>query len=59
MLRLLAHYPPAAPTRLLAKLRAFNACDYLQTIAAPQQRGAAAGDPQEAADALRRMLAAG
>jgi aminoglycoside 2''-phosphotransferase len=56
VLRLLAHYPHAEPARLLTKLRVFNACDYIRTIAAGRQYGADGEAVREATDALRDLL---
>jgi aminoglycoside 2''-phosphotransferase len=59
VLRLLAHYPHAEPDRLLEQLRVFNACDYVNTIAACRQGRSAASlseEARESRDALVDLL---
>ena len=60
--RLLAHYPHAEPDRLLEKLRVFNACDHVNTIAACRQGRSAASlseEARESRDALVELLGQG
>ena len=53
--RLLAHYPHAEPARLLAKLRVFNACERIQTIADARRRGDSRA-AQASADVLGDLI---
>jgi aminoglycoside 2''-phosphotransferase len=54
--RLLAHYPHPDPARLPAKLRVFNASDYLQDIAAAEANDATRTAAREAVAALRALV---
>jgi aminoglycoside 2''-phosphotransferase len=54
--RLLAHHPHAEPARLLAKLRVFNVCDHIQTIAASRRNRSEGHAVHEAARALSELL---
>lgn len=54
--QLLAHYPHAEPARLLAKLRVFEACDHLNTIAAARQQPEVTDEVAGSLAALRAIL---
>lgn len=54
--RLLTHYPHPDPTRLLAKLRVFDACDYVDTIVDSGDDPAARKAIDEAVAALGMLL---
>jgi aminoglycoside 2''-phosphotransferase len=55
--RLLDHYPHPEPARLLEKLRVFDACDHLRTIAAAGRDPAERAAADEALAALGQILA--
>ena len=54
--RLLAYLPHPEPARLMNKLRVFNACDHLNTIADPARHQAEDADVHESVAALREIL---
>ncbi|MDP8923957.1 MAG: phosphotransferase [Chloroflexota bacterium] len=54
--RLLAYYPHTDPTRLITKLRIFNACDYVRDVLAGGADPSEADAVHETASALRELL---
>jgi len=57
--RLLRHHPHPDPRLLMAKLRVFNACDYLRTIVALRSDPREAHVVREAVESLRASLRGG
>lgn len=55
--RLLTHYQHPEPVRLVAKLRVFDACDYLNTIADAQDEPAQQDEIRELVAGLEEILA--